>query len=66
MVVGQIHTVDACNPLLPQKGEPLTCTDLQVSVHKAREPTRLHQATKPATPAGSSPGCLRHSRALPS
>jgi hypothetical protein len=35
MVVGQIHTFEVCNPPTPPE-EPLSCTDLQMSVHEAR------------------------------
>jgi hypothetical protein len=34
MVDEQIHTFDACNPPTPE-GEPLSCTDLQMSMHTA-------------------------------
>lgn len=35
MVVEQIHTFGACNPPTPPD-KPLSCTDLQMSVHEAR------------------------------
>jgi hypothetical protein len=35
MVVERIHTFDALQSPTPP-GEPLSCTDLQVSVHEAR------------------------------
>jgi hypothetical protein len=46
MVGERIHTVEACNPLLPQ-GEPLGCTDPQVSVHGA---ANRPGCTKPRSP----------------
>jgi hypothetical protein len=49
MVVGQIHTVDACNPLLPQKG----------SLWPA--PTCRCRSTRPA----NRPGCTKPRSPLP-